>query len=189
MLTSPPSKSPTKPPTSAPTNLPTNHPTSSPIKDTSPKVYQTHNTDDPNSNAKGLMFSIVTKSKAISITDLGIIGKKSGDKDVSIYYKLGAYSMNEDNDWTQVFKDKVSLVQEQIVKVTLDEEIVIPAGATASVYIYSKNGQLCTKAKEGDSTETDDFMLKAGWITKNEFEDLVEDKWGEFEGEIFYLSG
>ena len=100
-----------------------------------------------------------------------------------------AYSMNEDNDWTQVLKDKVSLVQEQIVKVTLDEEIVVPAGETASVYIYSKNGQLCTKAKEGDSTEADDFMLKAGWITKNEFEDLVEDKWGEFEGEIFYLSG
>jgi hypothetical protein len=97
--------------------------------------------------------------------------------------------MNEDNDWTQVLKDKVSLVQEQIVKVTLDEEIVIPAGETASVYIYSKNGQLCTKAKEGDSTEADDFMLKAGWITKNEFEDLVEDKWGEFEGEVFYLSG
>jgi hypothetical protein len=187
LVTSPPSKSPTKSPTSAPTNLPTNHPTSSPIQDTSPKVYQTPNADDPNSNAKGLMFSIVTKSKAISITDLGIIGKKSGEKDVSIYYKLGAYSTNE-NDWTQVFKDKVSLLQEQIVKVTLDEEIVIPAGETASLYIYSKNGQLCTKGKEGASTEADDFMLKAGWITKKEFEDF-EDKWGEFEGEIFYLSG
>jgi hypothetical protein len=187
VVTSPPSKSPTKSPTSTPTKLPTNHPTSSPIQDTSTKVYQTPNADDPDSNAKGLMFSIVTKSKAISITDLGIIGKKSGEKDVSIYYKLGAYSMDDD-DWTQVLKDKVSLVQEQIVKVTLDEEIAIPAGDTASVYIYSKNGQLCTKADAGASTEADDFMLNAGWITKKEFEDF-EDKWGEFEGEIFYLSG
>lgn len=191
VATTPPSKSPTKSPTSAPTNLPTNRPTSSPtngvVDNGSPRVYQTPNANDPDSNAKGLMFSIVTKSKAISITDLGIIGKKSGAKDVSIYYSLGAYSMN-DNDWTQVLKGKVSLVQGQIVKVKLDEEVVIPAGETASVYIYSKNGQLCTKAVADDSTETDDFMLKAGWITKNEFEDF-EDKWGEFEGEIFYLSG
>ena len=188
VVTSPPSKPPTKTPTNAPTHLPTNYPTSSPIKDTSPEVYETPNADDPNSNAKGLMFSIVTKSKAISITDLGVIGKKSGAKDVSIYYKLGAYSMNDNNDWTQVLKDKVSLEKEQIVKVTLDEEIVIPAGATASVYIYSKIGQLCTKAEADAFTEADDFMLKAGWITKNEFEDF-DGKWGEFEGEIFYLSG
>jgi hypothetical protein len=192
-VTPPPIVSPTMPPTPAPSTSP---PSSK--RPTLPsgggggvvKKYTTPGVNKAGDNAKGVMFQIIARSK-ISITGLDIMGKDAKESDVSIYYQDGSYNKFDALDkgkWNEVFKGKVMLDPDELVNIELDEDITIPAGGTASLYVVSKKGVLFTKSsdKEFDiyGASDEDFFVQVGTSTKKDFEQ--PDKLAEFAGRIVY---
>ena len=204
--TPPPIVSPTMPPTPppivSPTMPPTPAPSSSPPSSKRPtlpsgggggvvKKYTTPDVNKAGDNAKGVMFQIIARSK-ISITGLEILGKDAKKSDVWIYYQNGSYDKFDALDkgkWNEVFKGKVMLDPDELVNIELDEDITIPAGGTASLYIVSKKGVLFTKSsdKEFDIyAQNTDFDVQVGLSTKKDFQ--KPDKLAEFAGRIVYQS-
>jgi len=69
----------------------------------------------------------------------------------------------------------------------LDEDITIPAGGTASLYVVSKKGLLFTKSSSKEFSiyaHNTDFDVQVGLSTKKEFQ--KPDKLAEFAGRIVY---
>jgi hypothetical protein len=188
-VTSPPSKS----PTSHPTPSPTDGGTPSPTKDGgsggggsggggsgASKEYNTPNEADE--DAKGFMFKVKEGATGVSITELGLMGKKDDSSKVSIYYdRDGGYSLDK-GDWTKVFEGEVELTKKEIVNFQLSSEIAINPGQTVSVYIYSDRGLMFST----DESEIDagDFTLMVGRSTKKEFQQFEDN--GAFVGALVY---
>eukprot|EP00984_Skeletonema_dohrnii_P004208 scaffold1483_cov84-Skeletonema_dohrnii-CCMP3373.AAC.1 len=193
------SKLPTLPPnddSTSPSMLPSNRPSSSPSEDDgnggddTPKEYDTPNVNDAGDNAKGIMFTITSKSKEVRITDLGIIGKDAKESDLWVYYQTGYYSafdaLNK-NAWDEALKKKVALVPGEIFDLKLDKDITIPAGETVSVYVVSKKGVLYEKPSKNEFeiyAQNDDFDVRVGTTTKKEFQQ--PEKLAEFAGRFVY---
>eukprot|EP00985_Skeletonema_marinoi_P004941 scaffold2143_cov97-Skeletonema_marinoi.AAC.2 len=176
---------------------PSNRPSSSPSEDDggggddTPKQYDTPNVNEAGDNAKGIMFTITSKLKEVSITQLGIIGKDAKESDLWVYYQEGYYTafdaLNKDA-WDEVFNGKVMLDPDEIVNIKLDEEITIPAGEkTVSVYVVSKKGFLYKKSSKDEFAKyapSDDFDVSVGTTTKKEFQQ--PEKLAEFAGRFVY---
>jgi hypothetical protein len=194
------SKLPTLPPnddSTSPSMSPSNRPSSSPSEDDgnggddTPKEYDTPNVNDAGDNAKGIMFTITSKSKEVRITDLGIIGKDAKESDLWVYYQNGSYdkfdALNKDA-WEEALKKKVALVPGEIFNLKLDEDITIPAGEkTVSVYVVSKKGVFYEKASKNEFVKyasSDDFDVRVGTTTKKEFQQF--EKLAEFAGRFVY---
>mmetsp|Transcript_6256 Transcript_6256/g.9702 ORF Transcript_6256/g.9702 Transcript_6256/m.9702 type:complete len:840 (+) Transcript_6256:96-2615(+) len=192
------SKLPTLPPnddSTSPSMLPSNRPSSSPDDgnggDDTPKEYDTPNVNDAGDNAKGIMFTITSKSKEVTITDLGIIGKDAKESDLWVYYQKGSYAafdaLNK-NAWEEVLRKKVALVPGEIFNLKLDEDITIPAGEeTVSVYVVSKKGVLYEKPSKNQFdiyAQNEDFEVRVGTTTKKEFQQF--EKLAEFAGRFVY---
>mmetsp|Transcript_5060 Transcript_5060/g.8686 ORF Transcript_5060/g.8686 Transcript_5060/m.8686 type:complete len:814 (+) Transcript_5060:20-2461(+) len=184
------SKLPTLPPnddSTSPSMLPSNRPSGG---DDTPKEYDTPNVNDAGDNAKGIMFTITSKSKEVRITDLGIIGKDAKESDLWVYYQKGYYAafdaLNKDA-WDEALKKKVALVPGKIFNVKLDEDITIPAGETVSVYVVSKKGVLYEKPSKNEFdiyAQSGDFDVRVGTTTKKEFQQ--PEKLAEFAGRFVY---
>jgi len=186
------SKLPTLPPnddSNSPSMLPSNRPSGG---DDTPKEYDTPNVNDAGDNAKGIMFTITSKLKEVSITGLGIIGKDAKESDLWVYYQKESYAafdaLNKDA-WDEVFNGKVMLDPDEIVNIKLDEEITIPAGEkTVSVYVVSKKGVLYEKPSENEFdiyAQSGDFDVRVGTTTKKEFQQ--PEKLAEFAGRFVYV--
>jgi hypothetical protein len=194
-------------PTALPTPGPTSQPTTKDDDDDSgvgtSKEYTTPDADKATDNAKGVMFYITAKSKDVSITALGIVGKDAKNSDIRIYAQAGSYEDFPDNRsgkriireprlnmgvWDGHFKGKVMLNPKDIVYVELDEEITIPAGDTVSLYVVSKKGVLCKESSSHEFepyAESDDFVLKVGTTTtKKQFKQ--REILANFAGRIVY---
>jgi len=193
------SKLPTLPPnddSTSPSMSPSNRPSSSPSEDDggddTPKEYDTPNVNEAGDNAKGIMFTITSKLKEVSITQLGIIGKDAKESDLWVYYQKESYAafdaLNKDA-WDEVFNGKVMLDPDEIVNIKLDEEITIPAGEkTVSVYVVSKKGVLYKKSSDNEFdiyAQSDDFDVRVGTTTKKEFQQF--EKLAEFAGRFVYV--
>eukprot|EP00984_Skeletonema_dohrnii_P005122 scaffold1805_cov133-Skeletonema_dohrnii-CCMP3373.AAC.2 len=195
------SKLPTLPPnddSTSPSMLPSNRPSSSPSEDDggggddTPKEYDTPNVNEAGDNAKGVMFTITSKLKEVSITQLGIIGKDAKESDVEVYYQNDSYTEFDafDKDaWDEVFNGKVKLDPDELVNIELNEEITIPAGEkTVSVYVVSKKGVLYKKSSKDEFAKyasSDDFDVSVGTTTKKEFQQ--PEKLAEFAGCFVYV--
>jgi len=191
------SKLPTLPPnddSTSPSMLPSNRPSPSENDggggDDTPKEYDTPNANDAGDNAKGIMFTITSKSKEVRITDLGIIGKDDKESDLWVYYQNDYYTefdeLNKDA-WDEVLRKKVALVPGKIFNVKLDEVITIPAGETVSVYVVSKKGVLYEKPSKNEFdiyAQSGDFDVRVGTTTKKEFQQ--PEKLAEFAGRFVY---
>ena len=190
--------SPTMPPTPAPSSSPpsSKRPTSPPSKDGGggggggvAKEYTTPGVNKAGDNAKGVMFQISAKSK-VSITGLGIMGKDTKESDVLVYYQNGSYDEFDALDkrqWIEVFKGKVMLDRDELVSIELDEDIMMHAGGTVSLYVVSKKGVLFTKTSDkefGIYAQSEDFDVQVGLSTKKEFQQ--PDKLAKFAGNIVY---
>ena len=189
-----PTRSPSQAPTSAnPTVIPTNVPTNSPTganDDDTPKVYTTLDLDDAEENAKGIMFTLTAKSKEVTITGLGILGKDNKESDVKIYYLDRSYenfdALNK-NNWEECYNDGVALVEKEIEDIELKTAITIPAGGTGSLYVLSKKGMLYSEAGKLEYRkyeENEDFELNVGRTTKKDFQKFQ--KLAEFAGRFMY---
>lgn len=188
-----PSSSPTKSPTQAPTSAtPTQKPTS-PIganDDDTPKVYTTIDVDDAEENTKGIMFTLTTKTKEVTITGLGLLGKDNKESDVKIYYLDRTYkdfdAFNK-NNWAECYNDGVVLVKNEITDIELMTPITIPAGGTGSLYVLSKKGLLYSEAGNLEFRkyeESEDFELNVGMTTKKDFQQFQN--LAEFAGRFMY---
>jgi len=194
------SKLPTLPPnddSTSPSMSPSNRPSLSPSEDDgnggddTPKEYDTPNANDAGDSAKGIMFTITSKSKEVRITDLGIIGKDDKESDLWVYYQNDYYTefdeLNKDA-WDEALKKKVALVPGKIFNVKLDEVITIPAGEkTVSVYVVSKKGVLYEKPSKNEFdiyAQSGDFDVRVGTTTKKEFQQ--PEKLAEFAGRFVY---
>jgi hypothetical protein len=137
------------------------------------------------------MFSITAKSKLLTITGLGLLGKDAKESDLWIYYQGGLYKEDfdalDEDEWIQVFKDKVMLDPDELVDIELDNDISIPAGETVSLYVLSKKGIMYTKSSN-DEFDTfggnDDLAVRVGTTTKKEFQQ--PEKLADFAGRITY---
>eukprot|EP00985_Skeletonema_marinoi_P011708 scaffold5563_cov144-Skeletonema_marinoi.AAC.4 len=192
------SKLPTLPPnddSTSPSMSPSNRPSSSEDDgnggDDTPKEYDTPNVNDAGDNAKGIMFTITSKSKEVRITDLGIIGKDAKESDLWVYYQKGYYAafdaLNKDA-WDEALKKKVALVPNEIFDLKLDEDITIPAGETVSVYVVSKKGVLYEKPSKNEFdiyAQSGDFDVRVGTTTKKEFQQ--PEKLAEFAGRFVFV--
>mmetsp|Transcript_1360 Transcript_1360/g.2271 ORF Transcript_1360/g.2271 Transcript_1360/m.2271 type:complete len:864 (+) Transcript_1360:168-2759(+) len=189
------SKLPSLPPnedTSSPSMLPSNLPSLSPSENdnggdsgeyTTPDVYEARE------NAKGVMFSITAKSK-LTIKGLGILGKDAKESDLWVYYQNGSYkdfdALDKD-EWIEVFNDKVMLDPDELVDIELDDDIMVRAGGTVSLYVLSKKGLLYTESSDEQFdiyAESNDFFLRVGTNTKKDFKQ--PEKLAEFVGRIRY---
>eukprot|EP00985_Skeletonema_marinoi_P004938 scaffold2141_cov83-Skeletonema_marinoi.AAC.2 len=137
------------------------------------------------------MFTITSKLKEVSITQLGIVGKDAKESDLWVYYQKESYAafdaLNKDA-WDEVFNGKVMLDPDEIVNIKLDEDITIPAGETVSVYVVSKKGVLYKKSSKDEFAKyapSDDFDVSVGTTTKKEFQQ--PEKLAEFAGRIVYV--
>ncbi len=153
------------------------------------KVYTTPNANKAGAGTKGVMFSITAKSKEVSITGLGLMGTVVKASDLWIYYKNGSYDFDtmDEDDWNEVFDDKIVLDRNELVDVELAEDITIPAGGTVSLYVLSKKGVLYTKSSASEFdiyAASEDFSLRVGTTTKKEFQ--KPEKLAEFAGRITY---
>ena len=187
--TTSPSASSSVSPSMSPSNRPSMSPTETDDDDT-PKEYTTLNIDDAEEDAKGIMFSLTAKSKDVTITGLGMLGKDTKKSDVSIYFRSGLYDkddLNED-EWDEVYDDKVVLNRFVIVDVELDEEKSIAAGDSASFFVVSKKGVRYAETSLGHSdifAQSDDFVLRVGTTTKKGNFEKPEDL-AEFAGRFLY---
>ena len=196
------SQLPTLPPnedTNSPTMIPSDVPSLSPSEndtgggDGTPKTYTTPDANKAGDNTKGVMFSITAKKSKLTITGLGLLGKDAKESDLWVYYQLGSYQEDFDaldkDEWIQVFKDKVALDPDDLVDIDLtdDNDIIIPAGETVSLYVLSKKGIMYTKSSY-DEFDTfggnDDLAVRVGTTTKKEFQQ--PEKLAEFAGRITY---
>ena len=158
--------------------------------------FTTPNVDTATSKTKGVMFSITAKSKQVTITGLGVLGKKNDAHQtaISLYYRNGRYddfeSLEQDN-WNRVFRRRMFLERDEIAAFDLDDnEFTIPAGGTVSLYVLSQKGGMLFQTASTDHVEfdeyaeNDDFVLRVGVSTKKRFKD--PDKLAEFVGRIMY---
>ena len=135
------------------------------------------------------MFSITAKSK-LTIKGLGILGKHAKESDLWVYYQNGSYkdfdALDKD-EWIEVFNDKVMLDPDELVDIELDDDIMVRAGGTVSLYVLSKKGVLYTESSDEQFyiyAESSDFFLRVGTNTKKDFQH--PEKLAEFVGRIIY---
>ena len=162
--------------------------------------FDTPNVDTASDKTKGVMFSITAKSKQVTITGLGVLGKKKDvhETAISLYYQNDRYddfeSPLEQDNWIRVFRRKMVLEDDEITAFDLDDnEFTIPAGGTVSLYALSQKGGMLFQKASTDTdqpdefdvyAENDDFALRVGVSTKKRFKN--PNTLAEFVGRIMY---
>lgn len=170
-----PTKEPTKadeaieqPPTSLPTSLPMTHGSDDNYGD--PRILNT-TIVKPTRAADGTMFT-VQALKNLSISALSTHTSKIGDSIIQVYTRQGQYRSHtrSDRGWTLIFDQLVHQQGvEKLTRLALSNRVNVPAGNSASFYVYSSEGrddssgglkyQLKKKWEEG-TTITNDGSLK-----------------------------